>query len=224
MRAETESAVKIPLHKPADWKTERMNRVLESIIGPCFPRSGPPSCRQALSPEGNSAGQANFLQMRSLLLICLLVTTIIGTARSETWSNKGVTWTCSSGISLKFPQRFKVGRGALDSISVEQDGFSLTFIPAQGADKREQGIAGLMSMFTKQHVEFPTTWEQRKHSPPVTVFIKRAAFDSKVSRKGSGVVAVVDKGQAHLVIMMLLPEILTAELQAEIDSVLDSTR
>jgi hypothetical protein len=145
----------------------------------------------------------------------------MGTGWAESWSQKGKTWICSSGIQLSFPSNYLLKQGSLSSITCENDSGSFTFVPAQGAELRRQGLAGFLEMFTSKSVVFPKEWEKRK-SNQVTIFLKRAPFGANGDLPGNAIMGVADKGEAHLIFMLLLPEKISPELQTELDGILSS--
>ena len=158
---------------------------------------------------------------QQLLFSCLLLLSLMGSSWAESWSRKGTTWRCSSGIQLSFPANYSLKQGSLSSISCENDSGSFTFIPAQGAELRRQGLAGFLQMFTSKSVVFPEEWEKRK-SNQVTIFLKKAPFGANGDLPGNAIMGVADKGEAHLLFMMLLPDKISSELQTELDGILAS--
>lgn len=158
---------------------------------------------------------------QQLLFGCLLLLSLMGSGWAESWSQKGKTWICSSGIQLSFPANYSLKEGSLSSIYCENDSGSFTFIPAQGAELRRQGLAGFLQMFTSKSVVFPKEWEKRK-SNQVTIFLKRAPFGANGDLPGNAIMGVADKGEAHLIFMLLLPEKISPELQTELDGILSS--
>lgn len=161
---------------------------------------------------------------KQMLTIVLLLTCALP-ATAESWSHQDNLWSCSNGIRLSFPPNFPIKPGPLDSIScdgnINGQIVTITFIPAQGQELRRQGLAGLSEMFDSKSVKFPANWEKRK-SGKVTLYLKNTHYSGSGNLPGTAKMGVADKGEAHLIFMMLLPDQVPATLQKNIDEILNS--
>lgn len=145
--------------------------------------------------------------------VLALMLTVVSFA--ETWTQKDTLWTCSSGIAIRIPAHYKVEPGPLDSLCVQQDTVTWTFIPATGTEKRQGGIAGLSSVCKERGVQFEP-WT-------MTVLPKAKVRVHKGKTADTQAWLVVfDKGDAHILGQFLMPLELNEQLQTDLDLILNS--